>query len=342
MRLAKDLLCAFFFLILFCSFSLSNRLFEAKPGSYVVTEQNKHYSLLLLRNITEESILFEEISIPTHKVTLSTINWSQWVSDKAPGHSSWIQYEIDPSTLKLMECYSFSQKGWLYLDESSHFLSKLLSLHLAKTPIEERRKVGTFLKQDEPDQRPLWNPSLVHQGQKKKFPCESWKTSWPKDDSLLSSCELTIYLPSKETSPFPLWIEATNGHFRYSIQAINFGSDLQSPIKASLPRRPPQFLKTTQKTSSAFKLFIKSPVYYKQFSLFAFDILEPEKQIGPIPFKFKSEEAKETGSLEVSLTSLNLILQKNHRYKWILSTKEPASFVVESEDLFLWNCGKIP
>jgi hypothetical protein len=340
MRFFKRALELIFCLVICSSFTLSNRLFEAKPGSYIITKQNEHYSLLLLREKNKDSLLFEEVSIPSYKVDPSSMRWDSWMEEGAPGHSSWIQYEIDPATLQLTECYSFSKQGWVYLDESDHFLSKLLALELVKTPAEQRRKIGPPPGKEELDRRPVWNPSSFIQGKKTKCLCDVWKTTWPKDHSLLSGCELTLYLPPQEISPFPLWLEANNGHFSYSIQAISFGKDLTSPIVSLMPRRPPQILKSSKKTDTSLLLFIKAPFYYKELTLFAFDILEPKKQIGPIPFALTREENTEGALLEIPLAKLEFLLQKNHRYKWLLCTKTPASFVVESEDLFLWNCGK--
>ena len=326
--------CLCFFYL--SSFKMADRLFEAEKGEYIVTLQDKNYSLLLVRDIQKNSILLEEVSIPSDDINASTMDWKSWMELGAPGHSSWIQYEIDPTTLKLIECYSFSKKGWLYLEESEHFLSRLLSLTLSKIPSEERKKIGLSPKQEEIDQRPLWNPPFFSKGKKNKIACEAWKSYWPKDDTLLSSCQIIMYFPSKEISSFPLWIEASNGHFSYAIRVIDSGKQLTSFIKSSLPRRPPQFLKAMEKKENSLRLSIKSPAYYKNFSLFAFDLLHLHDRIGPIPFELKQGTSKELAFLDISLSTLESSLVKGHRYKWILIPEYTPASPVESEEFFLW------
>lgn len=319
------------------AFKMADRLLEAQKGDYIVTAQDKNYSLLLLREKNTHSVVFEEVSVPCSAIYLPGMDWADWIALGAPGHSSWIQYELDLHTLELIECYSCSKKGWLYLEESEHFFSKLLSLDLNQVPQEERKKIGHPPKQGEPDHRPFWMPTLNSSSKKIKIPCETWKTSWPKDDTLLSSCRITLYFPPKEKSFFPLWIEANNGHFNYSIRAIHLGKNLTSPILHSVPKRTPYILKSSDKTESQRILTIKTPKYYQTFNLFVFDITHPTKRIGPIPFTLESGKAKETYDLVISFKDLHPLLSKNHRYKWILYTENLAKSPAESEDFFLWN-----
>ena len=336
MRFFSTLIISCLCVLSLASFKMADRLSDAEQGEYIVTLQDKNYSLLLIRDIQKTSVLLEEISIPSTDIDISTINWRNWMKLGAPGHSSWIQYEIDLTTLNLIESYSFSKKGWLYLEESEHFLSRLLSLELSKIPSDERRKIGPSPKQEEVDQRPLWNPPFFSKGEKNKISCEAWKSYWPKDDTLLSSCQITMYFPSKETSSFPLWIEASNGHFSYAIRVIDSGKQMTSFIKTSMPRRPPKILKTIEKKESSIRLFIKSPAYYKKFSLFAFDLLHLHDRIGPIPFQLTPGNEKELLELEISLSTLEKTFHKGHRYKWILIPEHTSHSYVESEEFFLW------
>ena len=319
------------------AFKMADRLLEAQKGDYIVTMQDKNYSLLLLREKTNSSIVFEEVSIPCHKIHLPGMDWADWVELGAPGHSSWIQYEIDPITLKLIECYSCSKKGWLYMEESEHFFSKLLSLDLTLVPQEERKKIGHSPALGEPDQRPFWTPTLTSSSKKTKIPCETWKTSWPKDDTLLASCRITLYFPSKEKSFFPLWIEANNGHFNYSIRGIHLGKNLSSPIPHLVPKRAPYIVKSSEKTEFQRILSIKSPSYYSKFSLFVFDATRLNEKIGPIPFTLEEGTSKELKNLFISSKDLNSLLTKNHRYKWLLYAEGASIPPSESEDFFLWN-----
>lgn len=329
MSLLKTIILFF----LFSSFQLADHLKDAKKGDFIVTEQNKNYSLLLIKENNSTTFLFEEITIPVH-LTSSILDWNEWVKNNAKGHTSWIQYEIDPSTLELLECYSYSKKGWLYRDSSEHFLSKLLSLPLFKIEQEERKRIGPPPIGGEADRRPLWNPSLVQHGKKNKISCEAWKARWPKDDSLLSSCDITLYFPKPEISPFPLWIEASNGHFHYAIRVIAVGQNMTSSLPSSLPKRPPQFLKPIEKTKDSLRLPIKIPPYYKQANirLFLLDLFPTQHKIGPLSFHLSQNNG--LSFLEIPRKELPALLQKNHHYKWLLVIEGSPLVELESEEIF--------
>lgn len=337
MRFFLFLILAVFNLSFLDASTVADRLFEASKGDYVVTQQDKNYSLLLLREKNKEFLVFEEVSIPCNKIHLPGMDWADWISLGAPGHTSWIQYEIDAHTLQLIECYSYSKKGWLYMEESEHFFSKLLSLHLSKVPSDEKKKIGPAPIHGEPDRRPFWTPTLASNSEKIKIPCEAWKTSWPKDDTLLSSCRITLYFPPEEKSFFPLWIEANNGHFNYSIRGIHLGKNLTSPTKPLVPKRSPRIVRSSEKTEEHRILTIKAPTYYQNFTLFVFDVTKLSEKIGPIPFKVKPGKEKETFDLCILSKDLPSFLTKNHRYKWVLHATGSAQATVESDDFFLWN-----
>jgi hypothetical protein len=317
-----------------CSFKLADRVLEGMPGDYMVTEQDRNYSLLLLRESREGSLLFEEVSVPSHMINKSSINWKEWMTKGAPGHSSWIQYEIDPKTFELLEAYSFSKKGWLYLDESDHFLSKLLSLPLTKIEEGDRKKIGPAPKEDDQDRRKVWNPPFMQEGEKIKASTEAWKACWPEDSSLLSSCQITLYFPPKELSAFPSWIEANNGHFSYSIKMIDSGKQMTSSLTRRLPHRPPQMFKHIQKSTSHIEIPIKASPYYKSFSLFAFDLAKPGTRIGPIEFEMKEGTQKDDKVLNISIDTLSSLFERNHHYKWLLMPQGTDCFIIESEDFF--------
>jgi hypothetical protein len=331
MRFLLLALGAVFFL---SSFKMADRLLEAQKGDYIVTEQDRTYSLLFVRENQAASLILEEVAIPVDLANSSITNWKDWMKEGAPRHTSWVQYEIDPKTLELIEGYSFSKTGWLYLEESDHFLSKLLSLPLSKISAIERKKIGIAPKNDEPDLRKTWNPPVFVEGKKTKTPCEAWNTKWPKDNSILSSCTIQLYFPPKELSTFPAWIEASNGHFQYAIKVIDSGKDMQSSLNRLMPHRPPKLLRAMQKNSHFLELPIHASSYYKSFALFALDIQEPHKRIGPIPFQLQNGDQKEERILSISLSDLSSFLQENHRYKWLLAPQTPEAFFIESDDFF--------
>lgn len=317
------------------SFTLGDKLKKAEKGDYIVTEQDKNYSLLLVRSVNNNSALLEEISIPVSSFPDKT-SWKEWLSKGAPGHTSWIMYEIDLSTFELLESYSFTKRGWLFLDDSQHFLGRLLGLSLSKLGDEQRKKVGPAPHSDEIDRRKIWNPTVKIEGKKTKLDCEVWKARWPKDDTILSSCDLQLYFAKgSESFAFPYWIEATNGHYTHAVKTIDSGKRLNSPLTHNLPHRPPQIF-LIKKTEGAVRFTIKSPPYYKGFELFVFDITKPYDRIGPISFTVTKAPEKETLYLDVTEKELGNHLKIQHRYKWLLVPTNSSILYVESEDIFQW------
>ena len=309
------------------SFKMQERLEKAKLGSYVLTEQNNVYSLLFLQEKTKDYVLIEEVLFPKDACDASEL--FSWLERGAPHHYSWIEYAIDRVDGTLIECFSLSKNSFLPIEGSDLFLSTLLSLPFSPVPMHEQKKVGPAPLSDEEDRRPLWTPTLFKEGKKYKVPCNAVRATWPKDESLLSSCSLLCYFPKEELSPFPLWIEASNGHLSYAIHATSFGL-FPSPLPHhTIPKRPMRFLHHQEKHSNAITLSLFIPRSHKSWNLFAFDILDPQKLLGPFPCAMQ-ETALEYWT--VTLSNLNAFLQKGHTYTWVLQSE--ISSWTASEEVF--------
>lgn len=220
-----SLMRAYLIIFLFLSGSLQamtlkERVLAAEAGDYVVTEQAKNYSLLLIRQKSEGRLILEEISTPQLQTS-----WKQWVLDRAPGATAWVVYEIDLKADKLLDSYSFTHNGWLYMEEGSHFLTKLLTLPLKKVERAQRKRIGPAPLAGEDDRRSVWMPHA-----------EAFQTTWPDDSSRIASSKIDVYFTS---SPFPTWIEVHEGHYDFKIRALETGKGLESPRKM-VPKRPPQ------------------------------------------------------------------------------------------------------
>jgi hypothetical protein len=217
--------------------SLKKKFETARPGDFIVTHVSHHYSLLLVRAIDPSLLCLEEITVPEGQVDASKINWSKWVQTQAPGHTSWVLYRIDLTENKLKDSYCFSKKQWLFHEESENLFSKMISLPLLKTPLEQRRRIGPPPLAGEVDQRALWIPPLIINGKKiSKAPFDVWQAKWPNDASPLSGCIVDLYFHSSPSaSPFPFWIEVQSTHYSLKIRGVNSGSGLVSPMP--LPTR---------------------------------------------------------------------------------------------------------
>jgi hypothetical protein len=321
------------------SMQLKTKFTQAKIGDYIVTAQEKNNSLLFIRDLTADTLVLEEVTIPEEQLDLKTIDWHKWLADKAPGHTSWTLYEIDLKTGKLIESFSYSKKGWLYLDQAQQFFTQLLTLSLNKLSDQERRKIGPSPKSSEMDQRALWNPPLIISSKKISKPqFETWKSQWPEDGTPLGGCAIELYFSTQLPSfPFPYWIEIQSPHYAFKLRVVDSGSDLHSPFPGPVPHRPPQFLEATKKVSNGLRLSITAPAYQKKFQLFAIDLsLENHPPI-PISCEALRKEGNDSIELTITETELQQRLLPNHRYKWALTPEDDGTLYAESVEIFLWN-----
>lgn len=215
--------------------SLKERFQEAQPGDYSVTAQENTYSLLLVRSVSDR-LLLEEISVPEKQIDLKKVNWREWLMRRAPGHTSWTLYTLDLKDGKLLDCFSYSKKEWVYLENQDQFLARLLQLDLQMTPEKERKRIGPK-SSGETDRRKIWSPALICEG--KKSECAAFTvmhTYWPEDDSPLSGCRIELYFDqARPAFPFPYWIEVKSPHYAYKVRAVDSGHHLTSPLKSLSP-----------------------------------------------------------------------------------------------------------
>lgn len=239
-----------YFLLLFCLCFLSplslrsaeaplllkEKIRDAGAGDYIVTEVSKNYSVLLIRSVSKETILIEEITAPASQFKALPTSWKEWVHSGAPGHTSWVLYDISLKKNTLIQTYSFTRKGWLYPESSECFLASLISLPLKRIPEAQRKRIGPPPPSGEQDQRKIWTPELHFEGQRApQLRLDAWKTRWPVDDSLLSGCEIELYFAKAPLSfALPFWIEIKSTHYNFKIRTIDAGKGLVSPQKSPL------------------------------------------------------------------------------------------------------------
>ncbi len=192
--------------------SLRENLAKAEPGHYLVTEQNKTYTFLHINENSTNRIVMEEVSIPAAKSPQGSMKWRDWFESGAPGHTSWIQSQINLTTGECEEAYSIPHQSWIDTTETSRFMATLLNLHFTETPSIKRRKIGPAPGYNKPDHRPLWHPRLIVDGNHhQNIPFQAWTAHWPADGSELSRKKVEVYLPDTTTQTypthFPYWLE---------------------------------------------------------------------------------------------------------------------------------------
>ena len=317
---------------------LQQKFTHAQAGDFVVTAQEGNYSLLFIRSLTADTLFLEEISVPEKQIEIKKIDWKKWTENKAPGHTSWTLYEIDRKSGSLIECFSYSKNGWLYLDESEQFLTKLLKLSLSPISEKERKKIGPQPISGEPDQRALWNPTLVIEGEKIEKPTfDVLKTKWPDDGSRLAQCSIELYFSKQHPDfPFPYWLEVHSPHYAFKMRTIDSGHGLISAMSGPMPHRAPQFASMTHKGTKSWKIVVQTPAYFKKLHLFAIDLTSDSKMTIPISFTAHDSSKNEEMHLEISTSHLNKTLTSGHRYQWVLIPEKSSGIYVESRrDLYL-------
>ena len=212
------------------SLHLKELMREAEEGDYVISYQNKAFTLLHAFSRQGSHLELEEITLPSHLHDKS-YSWKEWLLAGAPGHTSRVVYRLDLEEGSILSYYSFTERSWLSIDPTENLLSQLLAIELSKVPEKELRKRGPR-PTDGPDRRPTWQPPLIIDGERQSDATfTSWRGHWPKDGSELSGREILVYLPDGEgsyLSGFPYWLEINGGAFRAHFRVVDSGKGMHS------------------------------------------------------------------------------------------------------------------
>jgi hypothetical protein len=316
----KRLFLLFFLPFSLCfGISLKEKFAQSKPGTYVVTEQNKTYTLLHVHTLTPDELLLEEISIPRHLVT--TKDWKKWVETGAEGHTSWILYAVDLVENQVTECYSFTRQAHLPIQSMDAFLTTLISLNLTFLPEEERLQTGPTSRPGEVGSSKPWGPPMMREGKKvQEASYDVYTSSWPQDQSELSGKKIVLYFDKDHGEfPFPYWMQAREGGLKFKIRATDSGIDLCSP-KKSLPRRVPSFNGGMVKEGDKAYFNLNAPLYFHTLKLYAIDISVSPRLTISMPCMMKRDQEHIT--LEINLETLSEKLLQGHQYAWIVVSEE--------------------
>lgn len=214
--------------------SLKDNLQRAQPGDFIITSQNKNYTLFHIFEKTGDILTIEEITLPISAKKFPS--WKEWVLQGAPRHTGWILYSIKLSTAEILRSYSVSKKSWVRLTGSESFLPTLLNLNFTYIPMSERKKVGPPPTQGSPDWRPYWQPKMTINGQTVTGVIfDGWQARWPRDNTDLSGKLIEVYLPAegeKYPSYFPFWLQVRGGIAKATLRIIDSGTGLHHSLAA--------------------------------------------------------------------------------------------------------------
>lgn len=208
---------------------LRDNLRRAKPGDYLVTAQNRNYTVMTIQKVSPRQVVIEEITVPFKTVRAGEVSWKDWVAKGAPGHTCWIRLAVDLETGQLTEELNNTRKRSLQ-QASGQFLTTLLTLPFESIPRSERRRVGPPPAAGSIDRRPFWQPKLLVEGYSLEgIRLQPWWAKWPRDGSELSGRVIEVFLPeSGQDYPdyFPYWLQISGVDGRAKIRIVDSGRGL--------------------------------------------------------------------------------------------------------------------
>lgn len=211
---------------------LRDNLKKAKDGDYLVTMQNKMYTLFRIESHKTETLFIEEISIPSNVFNQEKISFRTWYERQNPSHTSWTMYEIDLNSGKIVKSYFYAKGVWYEKNMTNSFLTTLLNLRLTKVPSSERKKVGRVYKTELENKPSYWQPKLKIEGHfVEGIPFDAWKGQWPNDKSELSGKSITLFIPEQSDlypSYLPYWLEIQGTITSAKIRIVDSGRNLTS------------------------------------------------------------------------------------------------------------------
>lgn len=200
-------------------------LASAAVGDFIVYAYKQQMTFLRIAKVEDDTVMFEEISGPRRE----EINWSEWLKNKAPGHTSWTL-----TTLKKGETssiFSIDERRFLPKGDSFQLLPTLLKLTLEPVDASNRKRVGPEPLAGEVDFRPLWLPKIIFEGKEIHPPITVFHVLWPRDASELSQKPFDLYFAAKPALTYlPYWIEIHASISKIKIEAIDSGKELMNNL----------------------------------------------------------------------------------------------------------------
>lgn len=269
-------------LLFFCTslfgFSLGDSLKNGEKGDYVVYEEGKTAVLFHIFESSSNTLVIEEIHAPSSKIKRYIDDIPAWVENRAPHHTSWLLFELDKTTMKILEVYSASKKNFLKKEEIGSLFEVLAGRPL--TLVEEN------LRKTRKKDKKIFSPTKGVKGKKLlNIEADLYQGSWPKDRSIIENAKLFLYFDKKEPTTFPYSIEVTKGGKKnVKFNQLDQGKGLHS-FFTLFPRRLPEFLIGVEKKKELIRVIVRCPE-----SFFPFDLAIQEvatKEIISLPYTLK-------------------------------------------------------
>lgn len=310
---------------------------KARVGDFAIYQNNPDVTILSIAEKTIDSITISEITLP--RKTYSNIKGRDlhtWVKQNAPGHSSWTVMEIDQKSLQVLSTYSISRKVHLNLHSTDTIIASLLSLNVKEMDKSKVPKIGPRAASKK-DMRPIWVPNMIVDS-KKQTPqkVDVYTSTWPKDDSFLSSRVINLYI--LDDFAFPFWIQIEGAVGSKKMMAIDSGKNLPKPT-ISTPATPPEFITKLEKFSEDenYAFLLKSNKKYDGYVVYVMEISKTNNTLLKIETtEEKLENSVKKFNIAKKILEENLIKGKKYRvYLSYLDGEEIKSVI--SKDIIHWK-----
>lgn len=245
---------------------------RGRTGDFAIFSQGKSYSLVRIHAISQNALIFEELSIPHSQWKRVKADfaqsWQDWYRAGAPFVTSWEMKEYTLPSGQLQEGFSFSQKSWIQLQSERDVLKMLLSQSFSPLSLSEYSRIGSSSSSTREETYSIWVPPAFA----KKYPeklsfIRGWKTSWSEKQKLvLYFCENT---DSNLATALPLFISWKRKSTQKNFVWIDGGRDLPS-YHSFLPRPSPRILHLHhcfEEEREGIEWTIEVPSYYREFAL---------------------------------------------------------------------------
>lgn len=310
---------------------LNSVLTKAQKGDFVVILQNKSFSLLHILQSEKNSLVIEEISAPIKLKSKIQGDWKKWIQQQAPGHTSWILYELNLKNCYIDQVYSCSQKSWKKNFPQEQIFATLMNLKFTSIPAQRRKKVGPPVPGGMLDDRPFWHPPIFFEGKKvKEIESEAFFSYWPQDGSDLSGKRIEIFLISEQDlvpNYFPIWLQVSDKVGQAKFRLIDSGRELVSSHQ-SLPIPPLEIQAYHFTRSGDLQFLIRSHPSFEHFTVYAKELGTPN--CFSVPFEAHYNPDLKELSIVIQNEILNQKLKLDKFYTLIFEPEEYPHLSIET------------
>lgn len=312
-------------------FAIAQSLKKAQTGDYLVSTHGKNFTLFHIFDSRDNTLVIEEISAPLSEVKKIKGLWQEWINRHAPGHLSWVMYELDLNTTNIEQMYSFSQRCWQKIYPQEQIFPTLISLQFKLIPDSHRKKAGPPPPLEMPDDRSIWNPPIFYYGKKIKLAtCNAYQALWPQDGSELANKKIEIYLPQdseKVPNYFPFWVQASNHFAQAKMRVIDSGRGLKS-IHTNLPTPPLELIAHQYNAAGDLQFELKTHPSFLNYRVYI--RLKDDMNCESIPFSLYQDPSHRRSMFTIANDDLNNKLKVDKLYYFIFEPQEHPQMSVET------------